>query len=116
MQIIRTTSPAQIAAQLHRAARVAAGYARDRSLPVERREAEAKIAVACLSGILDVIGWPKRPAATTARGAMRIDLATILDAHPAGEPAPCTVDPVTEPAKPTESGPTPSGDALLAKQ
>lgn len=115
MQIIRTTSPAQLAAQLHRAARVAAGYARDRSLPVERREAEAKIAVACLSGILDVIGWPKRPAAASAKGAMRIDLATILDAHPVG-PEPCTAPSVTEPAKPAESGPISAQDALLAKQ
>ena len=115
LQIIRTTSPAQIAAQLHRAARVAAGFARDRTLPVERREAEAKIAVACLSGILDVISWPKRPGGGgSGRAPRAIDLATILEAHPSEEP--CTVDPVTEPSKPAESGPSVASDELPPKQ
>ena len=64
--------------------------------------------------ILDITGWQKRPAATSAKGAARIDLATILEAHPSEEP--CTVEPVTEPAKPAESGPNTASDELPPKQ
>ena len=109
MQVIRSTSPAQLAVGLHRAARVAVAYARDSRLPVERREAEAKIAASCLAGILDVIGWPKRPASTGAKGA-RIDIQTILDA------VPCTAEDVTPPAATPESPAPADGDVLPPKQ
>ena len=114
MQIIRISEPSKLALGLKRIARDMIAVATNRNEPMESRVEAGKLALQCADRLLDLIAHPKRPAATSAKGAARIDLATILEAHPSE--GPCTVDPVTEPAKPAESGPSVASDELPPKQ
>ena len=115
--MMKSQTPAKVAMVLRRAIRVAAKVATDPTAPAPIRDMEVKMIWGCWDRLADILALPKRPAATSARGAARIDLATILDAHPVGpEPGPCTAQDVTDQPKLVESRPSADGDALLAKQ
>ena len=114
IELLRAQTPGKVAMVLRRAIRVAAKVATDPNQPAPIREIELKLIWGSWDRLADILALPKRPAATSAKGAARIDLATILEAHPSEEP--CTVEPVTEPAKHAESGPSTAGDVLPPKQ
>ncbi|TXH40549.1 MAG: hypothetical protein E6Q97_39450 [Desulfurellales bacterium] len=114
---MRTTQPAKLAMGLRKMARTAMVNAAKADASVEEREKESKIVFGCCDRLMDILGISKRPAATAAKG-MRIDLATILEAHPAEvpDPGPCTAQPVTEAVPPGAFGPSEANDVLPPKQ
>lgn len=117
MQCIVASEPVRVAISVKRLVRQMMEVASDVKRPLADRIEAGKLAMQGVDRLLDLIAHPKRPAATGARGAARIDLATILDAHPVGpEPGPCTAQDVTDQPKLVESRPSADGDALLAKQ
>ena len=118
MQCLVASEPVRLAIGVKKVVRQMLEVAADTTKEDAVRQEAAKVAYGGIDRLLDLMGVPKRPAATSAKGAARIDLATILEAHPSDgpEPAPCTVDPVTELAKPADSGPSTTGDVLPPKQ
>lgn len=81
LQTVRNTEPAQMILRLRRTARTLGEVAADRSAPTADRIAAARVMMDAQSQMLDVIGWPKRPASAPAgsKGTIPVS-AQVLDA------------------------------------
>lgn len=92
--VMKMTEPAQIALRLRRIARELGKAAEDEASPVADRVAAAKAMMDAQAQLLDVIGWPKRPASPALKPG---HLPPPVDITPAPDPGPAPESPGASP-------------------